>query len=381
MPSESNKHVLFLTRWFPSDSDPMLGLFVKNHATAASLAGYQVTVAYASETKDKLEGSYKVSINTEGSLTEIIVYFKKSGQFPWLSQFIAIFKAIRMAIKYNGKPSLVHANILTRTGFIAMLLSGCYGIPYIITEHWSRYYEGNSGYKGFLRKAITKLVIRKSSVVTVVSRRLYNAMRLKGLNFQQVILPNVVDTNLFDISEKRNPTFRFISISCFEERSKNLKLLIDASRKLRDAGLEFELVLVGDGPDRRMIEQHAGNLKFDATFTGTLTPVETAEILKQSHCLVLTSNYETFGIVVYEALVSGIPVISTDVADLKDLITQEYGKIIPVADLNALFNSMKEIHDKYAQYDPVKLRDLVKNICSLTSVSAGLDKLYQRVMQ
>lgn len=380
MSSEGNKHVLFLTRWYPSESDPMLGLFVKNHAKAAGLAGYKVTVAYASERDASAQIPDNTSINIEGDFAEIIVYFKKTRLFSRYNQLIATYKAIRNAFLVNGKPSLIHAHILTRTGFIAMILAWWHGIPFLITEHWSRYYEENMSFKGFLLKALTKLVITKASLTTVVSQRLYNAMHSRGLSFEKIILPNVVDTDLFKPTIKRNPIFRFISITCFEEKSKNLKLLIDAARNLRETGMEFELVMVGDGIDRSMIERHASNLKFTAVFTGTLTPGETAEILRMSHCLVLTSNYETFGLVVYEALSSGVPVISTDVADLNDIITNEYGRIVPVGDLPTLIASMTEIYNGYNKYDPIKLRSRVENICSITSVSMELDKLYQRVI-
>lgn len=381
MASEGNKHVLYLTRWYPSDSDPMLGLFVRNHAKAAAIAGYKVTVAYIAESTGEKGKGELTSIQKDGNMTEIITYYNRSSNLPVLKRVIATIASVSKAIGVNGKPAVIHAHILTRTAVLAMLLAAWYRIPYIITEHWSRYYVENQSFTGFFRKWLTKLVISRSAATTVVSKRLYNAMLGRGLQFKQSILPNVVDTRLFNISEQRSPLFRFISITCFEEKSKNLKLLIDAAMTIRNEGLDFELVMVGDGDDRYKIEKYAQSLSLDVTFTGTLTPEETAAMLKQSHCLVLSSNYETFGIVVYEALASGIPVISTDVADLKELITEQFGKVIPVGDREALIDSMREVYIKFGDYEPQRLRAGVENICSITSVSFVLDKLYQRVIQ
>ncbi len=381
MASEGNKHVLYLTRWYPSDRDSMLGLFVRNHAKAAALAGYKVTVAFIAESTVKKGKRKLTSFQKDGNLTEIITYYNRSSNFSVLKRAMATITSVSKAIGTNGKPAVIHAHILTRTAVLAMLLAAWYRIPFVITEHWSRYYDENQSFTGFLRKWLTKLVISRSAATTVVSKRLYNAMQGRGLQFKKSILPNVVDTRLFNISEQRSPLFRFISITCFEEKSKNLKLLIDAVNAIRNEGLDFELVMVGDGDDRLKIEKYVQSLSLDVTFTGTLTPEETAAILKQSHCLVLSSNYETFGIVVYEALASGIPVISTDVADLKELITEQNGKVIPVGDLTALIESMREVYKKINDYEPKRLRAGIENICSITSVSLELDKLYQRVIQ
>lgn len=373
-------HVLYIPRWYPSDSDPMLGLFVKNHAKAAAKAGYRISVAYASPSKEKLNNRCRVSLITEDQVTEAIVYYSSASKIRFLLQFIAWFKAIRLAIKHNGKPGLIHAHILTRTGVFAWLLSVRYGIRYIITEHWSRYYAENLNYKGWLRKLLTKFVIWNASQVSVVSKRLYNAMKKNGLKFEFNLLPNVVDTDLFNIAEHNNTLFRFISITCFEDKSKNIRMLIDAASELKKKNLQFELILAGDGHDRQMIEDHAQKQGLSVSYTGMLPQAETAYLLKQCDCLVLSSNYETFGIVVFEALASGVPVISTDVADLNELIDPETGILIPVGDRKALENAMEDMIKK-PDFTKEWLRRKVIDKCSVASVSAVLDSMYQQFIK
>lgn len=377
---KSYKKVFFITRWYPSESDPMLGLFVKNHAIAASLAQYKITVAYVSSSQKNTTYNLWNTVTSEENLTEVIVYYNSKKFYSKLLSIVAWIKAINLSLKVSGKPDVIHAHILTRTGIISALLAKWYHIPYVITEHWSRYFSENDRYKGVFRKLLTSFVIKHSSSVTVVSKRLYNAMKLKGLNFKLNLLPNVVDTKIFDISKEHWPVFTFISITCFEEKSKNLKLLIESANRLRLSGLNFELVLVGDGIDRPMIEEYSKNIKFDVVFKGTLTSKETAEVLKKSHCLVLSSNYETFGIVVYEAMASGLPVITTDVADLKSLINSSNGLIVPVGDEEQLYHAMKKIREDYENIDPEKIRMGIINKCSLEAVSDSLDKLYKSVL-
>jgi glycosyltransferase involved in cell wall biosynthesis len=359
----------------------MLGLFVRNHALAAAKSGINVVVAYATAINDSKYINTGYSVHEQDGLKEIIYYYRKSSFLANLSLLIAWFKVLKYCIVSNGKPALIHAHILTRSGLFAFFLSKIYRVPYILTEHWSRYYSHNLSYKGFLRKHATQMVLNNASKVTVVSESLTAAMKSRGLKFNYEILSNVVDTDKFNISLSKNVSFTFVSITCFEEKSKNLRLLINAAEILQKEGFVFELLMIGDGTDKQEIVQYSENTGINVKFTGTLSYSQTAEVLKQSHCLVVSSNYETFGIVAYEALACGIPVISTDVADLKRIIDQNSGIIVPVKDVESMANAMKMILLNYTMYNPEKIRSKVIDICSVSSVSASLGRLYQQVME
>lgn len=381
MVQSNGKHILYISKWYPSASDSMLGLFVKNHAKAGIAGGYKISVAYISpintlKSDDRPAG---VNISEEGNLSEHVFYFKPYKFFRIISYAAAWYKAIKSVIKNNGKPDLIHAHILTRTALIAYILSVYYKVPFIITEHWSRYLPENLSYRGIHRKLLTKFVISKASEVTVVSERLYDSMSAQGLSFKKNILPNAIDTELFKINNTRNTVFRFVSITCFENKSKNLKLLLSAASRLQKAGKEFELLMIGDGSDYTAIQHYARTLEVNAIFTGTLSPKETAKMLSMSHCLVLSSNYETFAIVVYEALSCGIPVITTDVADLKKTINEQCGKVIPSGNEDALFNAMSSMIDEYSKYKTEHLREVARNQSSYEVVTLKLSEIYNKL--
>lgn len=380
MASESNKNILFISRWYPSGSDRMFGLFVRNHALALASFGYNVTVAFVTSTSLPQKEIFRKEISREKNLTEVIVYYKKLRFLTPLIHFYGWLLAINQAIKISGKPSLIHAHILTRVGLLAYFYALIYRIPYIVTEHWSRYYPENFDYKGDLRKKITRFVLRHAAAITVVSKRLRDAMIVNGLDFKYSIIGNSVDTETFKIGEAKNQRFRFISVTCFEDRSKNLKLLICAAEELKKQGYDFDLVLVGDGEDRKMIERYAEK-RLDVIYTGSLLPQGVADEIKASHCLVLSSNYETFGIVVFEAMASGIPVITTDVADLAEIITDEYGIVIPVGDIEALKQAMKKMYNGYNTYDPLKLRSKVTETYDLLPIGTAIAELYAEVLR
>jgi glycosyltransferase involved in cell wall biosynthesis len=76
-----------------------------------------------------------------------------------------------------------------------------------------------------------------------------------------------------------------------------------------------------------------------------------------------------------------VPVITTDVADLKELIDKETGIVLPVADTFALASAMKTMQENHRHYNPVILRSKVKDICSIDSVSGMLDQIYQPLIK
>lgn len=79
-------------------------------------------------------------------------------------------------------------------------------------------------------------------------------------------------------------------------------------------------VLIGDGPSKAMLEKHYPN----AHFLGTKTGPELAEYYRSADVFVFPSRTDTFGIVIVEALASGIPVAAYNVTGPKDIVTEDY---------------------------------------------------------
>lgn len=379
-------HILFIPRWYPGRNDPMLGLFVRKHALAAVNAGYRVSVAYIDAIADSdSDENFRTLVHQEGGLTEVTVEYKKAaGLMGIMRQASAWRKAVKACYRLNGKPALVHAHILTRTAIIAALISATKRVPYIITEHWSRYYPENYQYSGFFRKIATRLVVKNATAVTVVSNRLAAAMKSRGLRFNHRPLSNVVDTSLFYPAESDLVTNKIISITCFEEKSKNLRLLIDAFEEVRSEIAGATLVLVGEGADLEATKSYAASKNLPAgaiRFTGMLQDEALSAELRSSACLALSSNYETFGIVVYEALACGVPVVATDVADLKEFIGNRFGRIVNTGDKAGFANALIEVLRNHKQFDGSKMATAVGSRFSPQAVLAQLDELYRSALK
>lgn len=231
---------------------------------------------------------------------------------------------------------------------------------------------------------LTRFAVRNSAKTTAVSNRLAKAMQQSGVGDNFSRLPNVVDTRLFNLPETANMRQRIISVTCFEEKSKNLRLLIDAFTILASKRQELELILVGEGADLESTKQYAAEKKLPygaIRFTGLLEGEDLVKELQQSACLALTSNYETFGIVAYEAMACGIPVVSTDVADLRDFIKPDSGRIVPVRDVNALVTALSEVLDHPQRFDSVEMHNRVEQEFGFETVSRHLHSLYNDILQ
>lgn len=385
MNPDKHLHILYLPRWYPSKQDPMFGLFVKKHALAAIKAGYRVSVAYAVPAKELPGGSkYNTEVKQEDAFTEVITAYLSTGGFSgqW-RQAVAWRKAIKLCVRQSGRPELIHAHILTRTAFIAALLSILWRIPYLITEHWSRYYPENLQYKGWLRKTVTRFLVKKAGTVTVVSERLATAMHRQGLRFNPELLPNVVDTTLFQPATEIIDPKKIISVTCFEERSKNLKLLIDAFALVLNEMPDARLVLVGEGADLEATIAYANGKNFQpgaVRFTGMLQDEVLAAEIRTSACLALSSNYETFGIVAFEAMACGIPVVATDVADLKSFIGNDFGKVVRQGDKSGFAAALQEVLGHPEKFDRAGMAGAVRQKFGEKVVSDKLDMLYQGVL-
>lgn len=374
------KHIVFLARWYPHRYDPMLGLFIQRHAEAAALYN-DISVVYVHPDENARE-KYEIINDTSGTdainrVSTIRIYFKKSK-----SKIISLFRYFRansIALKRLPRPDIIHVHVLTRLGVIALWQKIMHGTPYIITEHWSRYLPGND-FSGFFRKKLTKTVVKHALAVTTVTEILAKAMQAHGLqNKSYVIVPNVVDINVFKPKQHKNTKPKIVHISCFENKSKNITGLIDALKILEGKNIDFECVFIGDGIDFNMTKDYALQLihQENIKFTGVLEGSALVDELASGDFLVLSSNYETQGVVLLEAFACGLPVVSTNVGGIPEIVNESNGILVPPQDPEKLADAMETMLQTYQNYDANTLREGIIKKFSNESVGKLLNSLYQ----
>ena len=292
-------NVLYLTPWYPSELDAMAGLFVQKHADAARAQGVEVRVIAAETWAD-----------------------------TWRQ-----WKALR---REGWMPDLVQLNVIQKQGLLALWLKRRYKIPYIIVEHWSGYLPESGQFLRMpvLTRRFYARVAEKATMLLAVSAPLQQAMQKAGLQAKQWgIIDNVVDDFFFQKNRnnpnKPNHPKTLLHISCFDERAKNIRGLLLAVKMLAVQRQDFQLVLIGTGVDYEKVRAFADSLHLPEgllQWTGELTPREVAEWLRKADALVLSSRYETYGVVLAEAAAAGVPILSTPVGiaeETADLIVPQ----------------------------------------------------------
>lgn len=368
---------MFLARWYPHRYDPMFGLFVQRHAEAAALFN-DVSVIYV-HADETISHKFDFENTVENNVNAIRVYYKKPK-----SKILSLIRFIRantLALSRLRKPDIIHVHILTRCGAIALFQKRLHGTPYIVTEHWSRYLPGND-FSGVLRKFATKVVVKNAKTVTTVTENLAKAMQNHGLtNNNYIVLPNVVDVNLFKPVEKHNEKCKLIHVSCFEDKSKNMSGLIDALSIIEDKQIDYQCIFIGEGIDFEVLKNYASeNLdSANINFTGLLQGQQLADELASGDFLVLSSNYENMPVVILEALSCGLPVVSTNVGGIKEIIGENCGMLVPPRDTEKLAEAIQTMIANRSKYDANLLRNKVLSKYSYESVGRFLDNIYKDI--
>ena len=229
-------------------------------------------------------------------------------------------------------PDVVQLNVIQKQGVLALWLKRRFGVPYVIIEHWSGYIPGNGQFRqsGSLKKRFMRRVCREAEVVMPVSMPLQQAMQSCGMEARRwKTIDNVVDEFFFEpptASIHPSDKKTLLHVSCFDERAKNVKGLLRAAKMLSDRRRDWQLVLVGTGVDYKEVRAYAEELEIPAEvlrWTGELTPAEVADEMHRADAFVLSSRYETYGVVLAEAAAAGLPILSTPVG-----IAEELGALI-----------------------------------------------------
>ena len=160
--------------------------------------------------------------------------------------------------------------------------------------------------------------------------------------------------------------------------AKGQVLLVQACAQLRDRGLDFSLTLVGDGPDRKRIEQEIARLQLGShiTLTGSLNQEAVKAHLGMADVFVLPSLAEGIPVVLMEAMSSGVPCVSTPVNGIPELIVHDStGLLATPGDVDSLTRQLTRLIEQpqlrqslaHAAHGKVLADfDLIRNVARLS---------------
>lgn len=390
---DRHKNVLFLPRWYPNRYDPMPGLFIRRHALSVS-AKYNVSVLYVHLSPSSQAQKFEILHSDDSGIHELTIYCKASNCKPGiLASIINLFRffrahlaGFRIISKGVGKPDIIHVNVLTRLGVIAMVYKWLTDVPYVITEHWTRYLPGMDNFNGRFRKLLSRMVVRQASAVMPVTGNLKNAMISHGLrNDNYWVIPNVVNISLFvpDHSTGRRPQASILHVSCFDDRQKNITGILHVLKRLSEKRTDWHCTMVGEGIDFDKIVAYAQTLKLTDSlvdFTGLKENEELARLMQQANFQVMFSRYENFPVVIPESFACGVPFIATDVGGIAEYIHEEQGLLVKSEDENGLLAAIEEMIDHRDRYDSESIRQYAVENFSNEVIGLQITAVYQEIL-
>jgi glycosyltransferase involved in cell wall biosynthesis len=382
--------VLYLPRWYPHRYDPMPGLFIERHARAvAGLVDVAVLFVHQDDRLKDLKADTQLFRDHE--IVECKIYYKPyKCIFPAIGSLVNLYrfllyhsKGFKILKREFGTPDLIHVNVLTRLGVIALLYKWISGTPYVITEHWTRYLPQMDNYQGFLRKLATRIVVRHASAVMPVTDNLRKAMERHGLhNRNYRVIPNVVDISMFRRIEAKkeveNPS-SFIHVSCFEDKQKNISGILRVLKKLSLMRTDWICHMVGEGIHLERLVRYARELEIDdrlVKFHGLKENEELSRLMAGARFQVLFSRFENLPVVILESLACGVPVLSTDVGGISEHLHSGLGLLISSEDENALLENIIYMLDHSEEYDKEKIRKYAEDHFSRDVIGTQLAAAY-----
>jgi len=385
-------HVLVIPSWYPQHSGDIGGSFFREQALALNKHGCKVGVIYPqlrSLRNWKSVFTVKRGISVEDD-SGVMTY--RSHGMNWFPRLVnPAFKLFllhgrRLYEKYvfeNGVPDVVHAHSLLNAGLLAYNINKKHGVPYVVTEHSS----------GFARKIYSRQQLRVAGEASISAKRRFAVSSEFASLLNQIIgagaarweaLPNIVSESFINyrlpINADENK-FKFINVALMD-KNKAQQNIIYAFEKLKKTQDNIFLTLVGDGPEKKKLEKLTVDLDVhdSVKFAGLLSRDEVLKAMAESDAFVLSSRYETFGVVIIEALALGKPVIATRCGGPESIVRDKDGILVPVDDVDALSRAMSELISRRNSYDHSEIRQACIDRYSEASIARKLIGIYSELM-
>lgn len=386
----SDKYVLALPGWYPTLQDAFLGDFNQRHVKAAGLQTPQVVLYIVKDQRETLtETEVRYHQLTENIVEITVMYPKKKNRWidvihSNLLYLVLLYKYANLIKKRWGLPIIIHSYIVIRGGLGGWLLGKKWRLPFILSENWTIYYRADPGYlakRDVLFNWTVRKVFKNVKIFLPVTNDLKHRVNSLIGSVPATIVPNVVETELFFLKAFKPPKkmFRFIHVSTMSYQ-KNPEGLLRCFKRFSKIHPQTCLWLVG--PYSEEIVNYVDSLELNnqqVFFTGPVSYQKVAEYLQDLDAFVLYSRYENLPCVILEALCCGVPVISTSVGGIPEVINASNGILIENENDEQLISALVQMFTKYHHFHRPQIANEAKNIYSYTAVGRLINAVYSSV--
>lgn len=273
------------------------------------------------------------------------------------------------------KPDIVHGHI-GGVGFAAVW-AGIFRKPLVITVH-------TKPEKAFTEKVEKKvkaaLEIGKTKLVAVSEDNAKAVKAYFGLNEKLCsCVNNGIDLNRF--ARKEHAGFTIIHVGRQDE-NKNQAALIRCFARLYKKYPDMKLLLLGNGYMHAKLLKQVEELGLVEAITLTGNVSNTEDYYAVSDLYVQCSHREAMPLSVLEAMATGLPIVSTNVGGLSDVV-KDNGILVPDDDEEALYTAIEQIYEQSEEATAAMCKASSRIVQSYSSeeMACAYEKIYEELCQ
>ena len=288
----------------------------------------------------------------------IAILFSERSKKPriWLRNFMHFAGGLYLAWRLRDERlSHLHAHFSTNAASLACFVACLLDLPFSMTVH----------NEIFAERLLLDAKLRRAKFIACISEYSRNALLQEYPQIEIRAKSPIVRCGVLlrDVALKRHTIPVILSAAQLVER-KGMAYLIEAARLLKQRGIPFQCIIAGDGEERPRLEKQAQSLA-EIRFLGAYQQAEMDELFAKVDIFVLpcitSANGDRDGIpvVLMEAMAAGLPVISTRVSGIPELVESEInGLLVEEKDAEALADAIEKLLGDETLYH--RLREAAK---------------------
>ena len=284
-------------------------------------------------------GTYIQHLLDEGHNVHSIKFLKKN--INPIFDLLAFFELIICLRRIRPEIVSTHSS---KAGVLGRLASRLLGIPIVFTAHGWAFTEGIGRIKqSFYSKIETVMSIMTYKIITVSNYDLNLALEKKITEKNKILsihngMPEISERFVSKISSNR---IKICMVARFDTQKDHMTLLTSLA-EIKD--LSWNIDFLGDGPLLSSVKKYAQDLDIEdrVNFLGHVSDVSI--FLSEAQIFTLISNWEGLPRSIIEAMRSGLPIVATDVAGVKEMVEDNVnGYLIPRKDSKILSKRLESL--------------------------------------